>query len=81
MNLNDKIKLTKKINKLKKVELIHLIEAFINLDEIKNLNNNKGCINCSCLDRKLNNAVDDDILIHLHNLLVNELEARQGTKH
>ena len=40
MNLNDKIKLTKKINKLKKVELIHLIEAFINLDEIKNLNNN-----------------------------------------
>ena len=54
MNINNRIKLTKKINKLKKVELIHLIEAFINLDEIKNLNNNKGCINCSCLDRKLN---------------------------
>mgnify|MGYP003114056683 CR=1 FL=1 len=37
----------------------------------KDLYNNEGDLN----------AVDDDILIHLHNLLVNELEARQGTKH
>jgi len=27
------------------------------------------------------NSVDDDILVHLHNLLVDQLEARQGTKH
>ena len=34
MKLNDKVLMGKKISKLKKNELIHLIDAFINFDRI-----------------------------------------------
>ena len=54
MKLNEKILMNKKIRKLKKNELIHLIDAFINLDRIKNLKNNDNCVDCFHLNNKLN---------------------------